>query len=859
LKLQIPRFTPSHALWLSRALAIGVFVLAALVLAARALENPLHASAVMSSNVPMNANAAVGLAMASLALWLLAVPATAVLRQRVALGCALAVAALGAATLTEYLLGMDLGIDQLLGRGTSVEINTSNPGRMAPETALNLALLGAALCWMTRPRMVVVAQASVVLVAMMGLFNLIGYVYGTVGFYKLDHLSSIGVAAAVASVALGTGVLCARPEAGLMRSIISELPSGVVIRRLLLAVLVLPLAFDALELQGEHAGFFNHAYGTGVAEVAGSLALMILIWRTAKVLERNAGERKQVEKILYQANERLEQKVSERTALLENANQSLTHEIAERVRMEALLRLQASALESAANAISISDRAGMIEWVNPAFCALTGYSATEAIGHNPRELIKSGRHNDSFFKNLWTTVLAGKVWKDEVVNRRKDGSIYTEFQTITPVRDERGQISRFISIREDITEKKLLEEQALRVQRVQNLGMLAAGIAHDFNNALAPILLAGPLLRPQVSAPGGQRMLDIIEQCSERGAALVRQMLSFAQGSISQNVHVQVRHVLREAIDLATTTFPKSIEIESHLPNDLWLVPGDPTQINQVFMNLFINARDAMAQGGKLAIIAANRTLDAAEAAKLPDGRPGNFLAVEVRDTGTGIPPEVLERMWEPFFTTKAVDKGTGLGLSTVRGIVRQHDGFVAVQTSPGAGAGHGTSFTVYLPAVVAGNKVGGEADAPSKLALRGEGELILVVDDEESVREVSAKILIRQGYRVVTASDGADAIALFGPRADEVRLLLTDSDMPILGGNALIAALRRRNPALPVVIMSGADRQRDAALETSATTYLAKPFAAETLMSIVRRALDEARPAGPCLSEARSLLKPPP
>ena len=851
MKLKIPRFTPSHALWLSRAIAIGVFLLAVLVLAARALETPLHTSAVMSSNVAMNANAAVGLAMASLALWLLAKPATAPWRQRVALGCALAVAALGAVTLTEYLLRTDLGIDQLLGHQSSVEINTSNPGRMAPETAFNFALLGAALFWTTRPRMVVVAQALVVLVAMMSLFNLIGYVYGTVGFYKLDHLSSIGVVTAAAFAAMGAGVLCARPEAGLMRSIISELPSGVVIRRLLLAVLLLPLAFDALELQGEHAGLFNHAYGTGVAEVAGSLALMILIWRTAKVLERNAWERKEVEKILYQANERLEQKVSERTALLESANQSLTHEIAERVRMEALLRLQASALESAANAITISDRTGMIEWVNPAFCALTGYSAAEAIGHNPRELMKSGRHNEPFFKNLWTTILAGKVWKSEVVNRRKDGSIYTEFQTITPVRDERGQVSRFISIREDFTEKKLLEEQALRAQRVQNLGMLAAGIAHDFNNALAPILLAGPLLRPQVSTPGGQRMLDIIEQCSERGAALVRQMLSFAHGSIGQKVHVQVRHVLREAIDLVTTTFPKSIEIESHLPNDMWPVPGDPTQINQVFMNLFINARDAMARGGKLAIIAANRTLDAAAAAKVPDGRPGNFLAVEVRDTGTGIPPEVLERMWEPFFTTKGVDKGTGLGLSTVRGIVSQHDGFVAVQTTHGGRAGHGTSFTVYLPAAVVGDKVRGESDAPGKPALRGEGELILVVDDEESVREVSAKILIRQGYRVVTASNGADAIAIFGPRAGEVQLLLTDNDMPILGGDALIASLRQLNPDLPVVIMSGEDRQGDEANELSAAAYLAKPFSAETLMSIVRRTLDEARPAVPCLPEA--------
>ena len=805
----------------------------------------------MPSHVAMNANTAVGLALASLALWLLAGPATPRWRQRVAFGCALAVAALGAATLTEYLLGTGLGIDELLGRESRVEINTLNPGRMAPETAFNLALLGAALCMMTRPRLVMVAQASAVLVAMMGLVNLIGHFYGAVGFYKFDHLSSIGIAAAAAFVALPAGVLCARPEAGLMRSIISELPGGVVIRRLLLAVLALPLVLGGLELQGEHAGFFNHTYGTGVAEVTGSLVLMILIWRTARVLERNAGERKKVEEALHQSNESLEQKVSERTALLKSANKSLTHEISERVRMEALLRLQASALESAANAITISDRTGMIEWVNPAFCALTGYSAAEAIGHNPRELLESGNQNDEFTKNMWTTILAGKVWKSEVVNRRKDGSTFTEFQTITPVQDKRGQISHFIAIKEDITEKKQLEEHALRAQRVQNLGMLAAGIAHDFNNALTPILMAGPLLREKVSDPDGRRILDMIEQSSERGAALVRQMLSFARGTTHKTVQVDVGKVLRDVIDLAKTTFPKSIRIVSHLPSDMWPVLGDPTELHQVFLNLCINARDAMAQGGELAITAANRALDVDDKAEIADAHPGNYLTVEVRDTGTGIPHDLLERIWEPFFTTKGLGKGTGLGLSTVRGIVRQHEGFVAVQTLPGKLAGHGTAFTVYFPAATVAEKVAGKADPRGEPARMGKGELILLVDDEESVREVSARILIRQGYRVVTAGDGAAAMAVFGPRADEVRLLLTDNDMPIVGGAALIAALRRLNPDLPVVIMSGMDDRDEDGKRTPSTAYLAKPFTAETLMSIVRRTLDEARPCVPCLAEA--------
>ncbi len=828
---------------------MGVFALAVVVFADWMAGSGPQQITVMPSRVAMNANTATALAMAAVALWLLAGPVAAYWRRRIALGCALAVGVLGAATLSEYLFGWRLGIDQLLGSGSSVEINTTNPGRMAPETALILVLLGTALCLITRPRLVLVAQALAVMVAMVGLFNLMGYVYGAVAFYKIDHKSSIGIATAAAFVALGAGILCARNDAGLMRSIKSKEPGGVVMRRLLLAALLLPLVVGWLELVGEHAGLFNHAHGTGVAGVTGSLALMILIWRTAKVLDRSGRGRQEAEAILQQANERLKQNDRERAVLLASANKSLSQGNTEIVRMEALLCLQASALESAANAIAISDRTGRIEWVNPAFCALSGYGVAEAVGHISQELTKSARHDEAFFETMRTTILAGRVWHSEVVNRRKDGCNYTVFETITPVRDKGGEISHFISITEDITEKKILEEQALRSQRVQNLGMLSAGIAHDFNNALAPIILAAPMLRTQVSDPGAQRMLTIIEQCAERGAALVRQMLSFARGTIDHKVQVQIRHVLMEVIDIAKTTFPKSIRIKAHLPLDLWPVVGDPTQINQVFMNLLINARDAMAQGGELVITASNRTFDAAEAEKIAGARPGQFLTVEVRDSGTGIPPEVLERIWEPFFTTKVEGKGTGLGLSTARGIVHQHGGYMIVRTNCGIPSGHGTAFTVCLPMFLAANEAGDKSDPSGDPARRGEDELILVVDDEKSVRELSATILINQGYQVITASDGAEAVALFRPRAAEVRLLLTDSDMPTLGGKALIEALQRLRPDLPVLIISGEPGNHHGEPELLAATYLAKPFSAETLRVTVRRMLDEARPSVPGLA----------
>ena len=422
-----------------------------------------------------------------------------------------------------------------------------------------------------------------------------------------------------------------------------------------------------------------------------------------------------------------------------------------------------------------------------------------------------------------------------------DGAVRWVLDSGTPIRNGGPAIVSIGGVARDITERKETEERLLRAQRLENVGMLAAGIAHDFNNALAPLVMGCQLVRLHVSDAGGQRLLDTMERSTGRSVALVRQLLSFARGAGGQSQLLQLRHVLREVIELAEATFPKSIRVEAHLPGEPWPVQANPTQIHQVFLNLCVNARDAMPQGGELTLTAANCTLDAAAAAKIADARPGAFLTVEVRDTGTGIAPDVLARIWEPFFTTKGDGKGTGLGLSTVRGIVHNHGGFVTVRTHPG----HGTAFTVYLPAA-ADAMTAGELEPHAAPPRRGEGELILVVDDEEPVREFTARILTDYGYRAVTACDGADAIAVFAPRAAEVRLLLTDLQMPMLSGAALAVALRRLQTGLPVVAMSGLDSDGSALDKDFAAAFLAKPFQAETLLSIVRRTLDEARTPAP-------------
>jgi DNA-binding response OmpR family regulator len=381
------------------------------------------------------------------------------------------------------------------------------------------------------------------------------------------------------------------------------------------------------------------------------------------------------------------------------------------------------------------------------------------------------------------------------------------------------------------------QQQLLHSQRLENVGMLAAGIAHDINNALLPIILSGPVMRSYVKDPGGLRLLGIVESCAERGSGLVRQLLSFARGTGDKRELLQARHILKELDELVQSTFPKSIRVRALLPAELWPIKANPTQIHQVFLNLCVNARDAMPQGGDLTITAENRTLDATAAAAIADGRSGSFLTVEVRDTGTGIPPDVLAKIWEPFFSTKEKGRGTGLGLSTVRGIVNQHAGFVTVQTQ----AGRGTAFTVYLPAAESA-EVGGSRPAAAPFA-RGKGELVLVADDDQSVRLVVAQILTTYGYRVILACDGADAIVQFATRATDVKLLITDMLMPVMGGAALATALRRLNPALPIVATSATSSQPDSAHLEFTTAFLAKPFQTESLLAMVRRTLDEAGP----------------
>ena len=386
---------------------------------------------------------------------------------------------------------------------------------------------------------------------------------------------------------------------------------------------------------------------------------------------------------------------------------------------------------------------------------------------------------------------------------------------------------RTVVSHEDITHIKLVERQQLRSQRLESLGTLAGGVAHDLNNALAPVLMGMRLLKDQY--PEESRLFDMIQGSAQRGADMVRQLLTFAKGAEGERVSVSPEQVVRELERLMKGSFPKNIQLLVHSDEALPSVEGDRTQLHQVLLNLCVNARDAMPGGGTLSVRVQGMELDAACARSIPDAVPGRYVTLQVSDTGTGIPPDILDRIFDPFFTTKGADKGTGLGLSTVLGIVKGHGGFVQVQSQPD----EGTTFTVYLPSAAAESGTATDAAAAEIAnAGRGNGETILFVDDEAAVREMGRAVLERLNYQPLMATDGADGLVRAAQHRRTLRAVITDLHMPHMDGLAFVRALRRTLPSLPVILASG--RVEEAVwseLQALGVTHrLDKPFTQEQL-----------------------------
>lgn len=511
-------------------------------------------------------------------------------------------------------------------------------------------------------------------------------------------------------------------------------------------------------------------------------------------------------------------------------------DITERKQTEHRLQEQAKLLDLAQDAIMVRDMEDRVEFWNHGAEKLYGWTAAE---------VHCKPASGFLHEEPPSTALAAKIavtesgnWSGECKHIRKDGDSVMVRSRWTLVRDELGVPQSILIINTDITEQKKIEEQFLRAQRLESIGTLASGVAHDLNNILVPILMAAPLLRDDLPAAERDKLLAIVESSAERGASIVKQVLTFARGADGDRVLLQPIYLVQEIAKIAEKTFPKSVAVRTRYPEELWTIVADPTQLHQILLNLCINARDAMPAGGTLTLALENFDVDAHYANMMPGAIAGHHVLIEVSDTGTGIPHETIDKIFDPFFTTKELGKGTGLGLSTAIGIVKNHGGFMQVYSE----VGRGTSFKVFLPANVTES-----ADAPTFETTplpRANGELLLIVDDENSILQVAKAILEDQGYRVVTAIDATEALAIFALRMREIALVLTDLAMPIMDGVALIRTLQKMKPDVRIVASTGRGAQDGRSNEIASMNIrasLAKPYNKTKLLTVLHEVLAQA------------------
>ena len=489
-----------------------------------------------------------------------------------------------------------------------------------------------------------------------------------------------------------------------------------------------------------------------------------------------------------------------------------------------------AAIEAVAESIVITDIKGVIRYVNPAYERVTGYTRAEAIGRNPR-MLKSGRQDAATYAELWGAISSGRDWKGHLVNRRKDGSLFTEDAIISPVRDDSGKLVSYMAVKRDITDELRLREELLRSRNLESVGRLAGGVAHDFNNMLSVILLSAEaaLLEPDPDERFRPRLAEI-SKAAEHSAGLTRQLLAFGRRQASAPVPLDLNATLRQSLGMLRVLLGEDIRVVCDLQADLWEIMADAVQMDQVLTNLCVNGRDAIAGTGTVTITTRNL-----EAGQGEGGAGTDRVLLSVADTGCGMDAETQARIFEPFFTTKGAGRGTGLGLSTVYGIVQQNHGSIEVHSVPGGGS----TFRVLLPrraepAAAAAEPVGLGAPVPGR-------QTVLVVDDEVNVLAAAAAALKRSGYRVLEANSADEALELSDAFRGEIHLLLTDVIMPGMNGRRLAEALVTRRPGLRVLLMSGyaPDSILEHGVPLQGVQLLAKPFNIRTLDAKVLEALE--------------------
>jgi two-component system, cell cycle sensor histidine kinase and response regulator CckA len=540
---------------------------------------------------------------------------------------------------------------------------------------------------------------------------------------------------------------------------------------------------------------------------------------------------------------------------------AVTRDVTKRKRQEIKIREQAALLSIATDAIMVQDLERNILFWNKGAETLYGWRISEVLDQNISQILYKKDVSPEITEVLCNVLEYGS-WQGELNQIKKDGTPIIVQSSWTLVQDDNGRPKSILSVNTEITQKKKFEAQLLRSQRLESIGTLAGGIAHDLNNILTPILMSVQLLQIKLKDDQSQELLKTLENNAKRGANLVKQVLSFARGVETKQSLIQINHLIREIEQIIKQTFPKSISCHLNMPDNLWYVSGDITQLHQVLMNLVVNANDAMPDGGNLSIFVENTIIDQHYAQMNVDAKEGSYLVISVVDDGVGMSPEVQERIFEPFFTTKEVGKGTGLGLATTLGIIKKHNGFVSVYSE----ISKGTKFKIYLPAVEIKpemSKIGdrfnnatdhvmvngikqklyptAETTSQERKPQIGNGELILVVDDEKGIRETSKSYLELYDYRVIVASDGIEAVSLYADHRSEISLILLDMMMPSMSGTMAIRTLEKINPDVKIIATSGLPSNQKLADDSSTVVkaFLLKPYTAQELLESIKTVIN--------------------
>ena len=513
----------------------------------------------------------------------------------------------------------------------------------------------------------------------------------------------------------------------------------------------------------------------------------------------------------------------------------ISEDITERKQFEESQKLLSTAIEQSAEAVIITDAQGITQYVNPAQERLSGFSSCELIGQTPN-VLKSDFHNDNFHKQLWDTIGIGKVWSGRFVNRKKDGTEYHEDATISPIFDKSGDLTNFVVVQHDVTKHIELQKQLIQAQKMEAIGTLAGGFAHDFNNKLQVIAGYVELMLFNKDLPENYKHdMGIIKQAVDSSAELIKGMMVFSRKTPAEPQSLELNKLVEQTRSMLSRSIPKTIEIDLLLADDLWTIKAAPNQIDQILMNLAVNASDAMPDGGRLTIKTNNIVLDDEFCSSYPDTKPGRYALITVSDTGSGMDKETASHIFEPFFTTKEPGKGTGLGLSVVYGIVEQHGARIICESKPSVG----TTFRIYFPAI---EEVSEEQYSEKKESPKGQGETILLVDDEANILEMASRLLDNANYKVITASNAKDAIELYEKHRDKIRLVLLDMIMPEMGGIRCLEVLRTMDPNVKVLIITGYTESgmTQELKDAGAGDFILKPFDTPQLLEKIRKIIDE-------------------